>query len=180
MIKITCYDKNGETISNLYQWDMNIRVVVHGLTGKDITKLRFHFANQKSRLACVVTPTAVTEGATAIIPNELFMVPDVIFLYVYETDPSNEEGRTIATIRIPVMPRQQPNEYAYVPTTFAKKIVDGLTVIDGIIYLTANGEVVGEGVPAGGGSIYYSINDTSAVSHGFVSDDIIAIAEEVS
>ena len=178
-MKVSCYDKNGESIGALYQWDTNITIVIQGLSINNPPLIKFHFSNTKKTDAYVVTPTQSGIGFAAVIPNELFLTPDVILLYIYENDPSTGEGRTIADARITVIPRQKPQDYAYVPTVVAKSLVDGLTFMDGKLYLTASGKIVGEGISIDSEKYAFSVYNTSSVSDGDILGTVIGTAEEV-
>lgn len=111
MIKLSCYDKKGDAIDYLFQWDTNIALVLKGLSSQVASNLRVHFANQRSVEAAVVVPTESEEGLMAVIPNTMFVVPDVLFVYIYATDQTDNEGRTIAELRIPIRPRHKPSNY---------------------------------------------------------------------
>lgn len=143
MLSLLCYDNEGKLLQNLYQWDTNVTVVVSGMNNRDVSTIKFHFANDKSSIAYVVTPEARENGFAAMIPNSLLMMPDIMSLYVYETN--EDESRTVSEIRIPVIPRHKPANVEYTPYVSILKIVNGLKYENGMLYLTSDGDVVGEG-----------------------------------
>lgn len=176
MIRISCYDSSGEALDELYQWDSNVTVVAKGLGDKNVQNLQFHFANRRSQVAYVVTPEKNEDGVFSLIPNELLLTPDAINLFVYEITPNGGQMRTISEIRMPVAPRQKPDEFEYVPNITIKKVADGLSVVDGKIYLSSNGVIFGNGVSVGS-SERFSSSDI-AISHGDIMADIFAIATQ--
>ena len=149
MVRATCYDKNGELLANLYQWDHDVTVVVHGLGERVAANLEFPFAKKNSFEASVVHPTVSGEYFASVAPNEMFVCPDTMFLYVYEKNPLTLEGRTIAEIRIPIIPRQKPENVLYSPPDNINGMVDGLSVNGTTVQLTSNGEPVGDSVDVG-------------------------------
>ena len=175
MLSLLCYDNEGKLLQNLYQWDTNVTVVVSGMNNRDVNTIKFHFANDKSSVAYVVTPEARETGFAAMIPNSLLTMPDIMSLYVYETN--EDESRTVSEIRIPVIPRHKPANVEYTPYVSIMKIVNGLKFEDGVLYLTSDGDVVGSGAAISSEAFAYS--DVVPVTAGGDSQDIYALASQL-
>lgn len=109
-MSIVCYDSNGNVVEKFYQWDINQTITVTGIPTSPIPK--FHFCNRKSKSAYVVTPTLSGSSLTAHIPNILFKEPETINVYIYQDTP-DDGGRTVYSIKIPIVQRQIPNDYEY-------------------------------------------------------------------
>lgn len=168
------FDGHGDTVTSLYQWDANRIVRITGLIPHDGAIVFFHFSNRKHNNALVVLAELHTTDSTtgvktyqAHIPNVLLSEPDAIFVYVYEKiGESNPECLTSEAIRIPLVPRERPDDYVYQPTDVVV-VPTGLVCIDGMIYLTNGETTIGNGVPIGGGA--GESGRVIALTYGFVS-----------
>lgn len=98
---------------------------------------------------------------TAVIPNEILEIAKPIILLVYQTTESNENV-TIAELKITVLPRPKPGDSSYTPTDQVVKIPDGLELDGDMLYITSDGERVGDGVDIGGGHSYNPTIPTDA------------------
>lgn len=111
MFDVTCLDTYGEVITHLTQWDIDQSLIIKntGLSSSPV----FHFYNQNSKEAYVVSSTLENDVITVHIPNVLLQegIPIVACLYAYS---SLTSGKTLATVKIPVRPRPKPSEYKYV------------------------------------------------------------------
>lgn len=110
MDKIACYDIDGNVIKTLYQWDINQKLLIKGLSGTTIPV--FHFCNRLSEEALVVTPELLDGKIFVKIPNILLQQPESIVIYIYQ-DSEDSGGRTIHMIQIPVIRRIKPADYEY-------------------------------------------------------------------
>lgn len=107
-MSIICYDSEQNLLERLYQWDVNQTISVTGISTSQAPA--FHFCNQRSEVALVVAPTMVNGMLTAEIPNILLREPETLFVYIYYN--TGADGyRTFYRIRIPVVPRQRPQNY---------------------------------------------------------------------
>lgn len=151
MISATCYDTYGETLESLYQWDCNRKVKIEGFTPQEGADVYFHFTNRRYKKALVLQAVKDEAGYISDIPNELLMDPDTIYVYIYERVGSAPESRTIAEVRLPVYPRQKPDDYIYEQTSSVLVATD-LLYEDGILYLVSGSTKIGAGtkVSAGG------------------------------
>lgn len=105
-----CYDYYGNPVTHLTQWDKNISLHI---TDLDIpSSVMCHICNEQSTTAMLVAPKNITNGISVAIPNILLQDTKtiIIYLYLYGGDDSK---RTIHAIRMPVTPRQRPDEYEY-------------------------------------------------------------------
>ena len=144
MTKFQCYDENGNAISHIYQWDTGRHIDVRGLDVWDGADVYFDFSTIEHNIVYTVTATENNGVYSSKIPDEVLMQKNAVMLYVYQATSQNENF-TVETIRIPIIPRQKPNNYTYTKTPPIVRIPDGLTVIDGEIYVVSDGEEIGEG-----------------------------------
>ena len=102
MYDVICKDADGNIITHLTQWDMGQSLVIKD-TGLTVAPF-FHFYNQNSTEALVVTSTLENDTITVAVPNILLQegMPIIACLYSYS---SNTSGKTLATVKIPVRPR---------------------------------------------------------------------------
>lgn len=111
MSELTIYDALGNPLRELHQWDINQKLVVRGLTTQ--TPPVFHFCTRIRDKALVVTPTMSGQDVIANIPNILLTEKENIVVYLY-TGTGDDGFRSVYTIRIPLYPRQKPDDYEYV------------------------------------------------------------------
>lgn len=110
MRKVLIYDSKGYIMDSLHQWDVNQVINIDGIEIDPIPS--FHFANRFSREAICVKPIIVGSRIQVQIPNELLECPETILIYAYQ-DTDAERDRTIFEYKIPVMPRQMPENYIF-------------------------------------------------------------------
>ena len=164
MFDIVCLDINGKVITYLTQWDIGQSLIIKNI---DLASPPFfHFYNQNSKEAYVVSSTLEDNVVTVHIPNILLQesIPIVACLYAYASPTS---GKTLATVKIPVRPRPKPSGYNYVEdnniisTVQLMKMIDSKIPIsekgaaNGVAELDKNGKVPSEQLPR----LVYSIED---------------------
>lgn len=114
MFEITCLDSYGIQISHLTQWDYGQTLIIDNINDfeYDLTQVNtIHFCNRLSPTAIPVTATINNNRLSAPIPNELLTVAEKIFVYIFlETENS---GKTIYTIELPVRKRKKPDDIIY-------------------------------------------------------------------
>lgn len=97
----------------LHRWDLNQILAVSG-SGLTVPPV-FHFVSRKptkSSEALVVQGTIASGGVIrANIPNILLTEPWDIIAYMYSLE--DNAGKTVETIRIPVVDRAKPTDYEY-------------------------------------------------------------------
>lgn len=105
---LICYDADGALLKELYQWDCNQELHISGLATSPVPSI--HFCNRLMDKAMVVSATVSDGKIVANIPNILLTQAETIYAFVYNA--TGDDGhRTTYTIRIPVYPRQIPEDY---------------------------------------------------------------------
>lgn len=110
MSTLTCYDSNGNALSELYQWDVDRTVVIGG--AEIMKNTTIHFCNRRHNRALVVPATISGNDIMAPIPNILLQDAEVLVIYIYQESTDGEQ-KTTGTLAIPVKPRQKPEDYTY-------------------------------------------------------------------
>lgn len=108
MFDITCLDKNKNVITRFTQWDKNQSITIE-IDYEWTEAPEFHFCNKNSKEAIVVKSVLSENRITAIVPDTLLQEPFPIIVYIYEID--NTSGRSVASIKLPVIPRLAPSNY---------------------------------------------------------------------
>lgn len=110
MNEIMVYDAYGDSISNLVQWDSNVKIYIDE---SEITKnYKIHFFNKESVDAYVVESSYSNNILCAKIPDILLTKSHTIIGYVY-TD-ADEEHKSIFCFKIPVRKRPKPMNFIFV------------------------------------------------------------------
>lgn len=110
MLDVMCFDRDGNQLDYLSQWDLN-RIVKFDVTGYTVSgNVQVHFSNSARNVALVVNATYANNSITATIPNELLKEPHALFAYLFA---ANDERKTIAFATIPVRKRNKPSDYVY-------------------------------------------------------------------
>lgn len=101
---------NEITIDGLTQWDKGrkLKITLSSLPAN----FEVHFANKNADIAYVVKGTASGGVATVLIPNIVLMKPADVVAWVYDSQ-SDDLGKTIATINLPLVKRTKPADYYY-------------------------------------------------------------------
>lgn len=97
------------TTDSVYQWDLNRRLAIRGLDYDSAPAI--HFSNKMSTEALVVQSTIEDGVIYCDVPNILLQEPYDIIGYVCSC--VDQELTTYETIRIPVITRVKPADYAY-------------------------------------------------------------------
>lgn len=127
MSRITCLDAAGNSIQQLYQWDLDVTLVMHDVDQRIIdSNVAVHFGNKSTEYAYVVSPTVDGTTISADIPNILLQRAETISAYLYTRDSSGEK-RTRSNVQIPVAARPKPEDYP-------------LLVDDGIVHIMQGDE----------------------------------------
>ena len=109
MFDFTCFDKHGNVLKAVTQWDINQEIYIKD-SGLTIAP-QFHFCNQGTKQALVVQ-SEIEDGVIKVaIPNQLMTEPYNMTVYVYVVQ--NNRGRTLETIQLPVRPRPMPESFEY-------------------------------------------------------------------
>lgn len=111
MFESFCLDEYGNTIYNLTQWDINQKLIVDVENYILDTAPMVHFCNKNYDKTLDVQSTLSDNKIVADIPNILLKEPLTITAYIYLM--SNQSGKTVKVIEIPVRQRPQPSDYEY-------------------------------------------------------------------
>lgn len=110
MLKVICYDSDGNPLNKLTQWDIGQTVSVRGIETSILPS--FHFCNSNSEKAIVVSPELKGDALVANIPNVLLQEPLPIMAYIYYVR-SSDSAKTMYSFMIKVNPRKQPDDYNF-------------------------------------------------------------------
>ena len=109
MQQITAFDKYGEQLAELVQWDKDITLYVEDHAIDKAYKV--HFCNQKSSDAMVV-PSEYSNGRLSVlIPNDLLTEASPITGYIHIEKDS--EHRSLYCFKILIRKRPKPANYIY-------------------------------------------------------------------
>lgn len=172
MAKYTLYDKNGDMLNRIYQWDADRVVVVSGVTAWDGATVFFQFGNRKVDETIIVMPTESEGRYTCDIPNELLAYAENLNIYISQ-ETATGETLVIDEVRVPVVPKSMPSNYIYEPNTEDIVVANGLITDGEVLYLARNGRKIGTGVVISSGSA--GINSGSPASENNGSSDLAEI-----
>ena len=118
MSQAICFDKNNNLLKFFYQWDINQIIKISGIENINNRVINIHFSNKNMDNALVVKPTILENSIIVSVPNIILTDRENLQIYIYEeidndNDGTNECGRTISTIHIPIKARQKPDDYFY-------------------------------------------------------------------
>jgi len=150
LAKYTLYDKNGDLLERLYQWDLDRVVAVSNVTAWSGATVFIQFGNRKVDETIIVEPTLSDGKYIANIPNSLLSYAENLNVYISQRTQSGET-LVIDEIRIPVVPKNMPSDYIYVPNTEDISVPNGLILDGEMLYLSRNGRRIGDGVSISGG-----------------------------
>lgn len=109
MKDITVYDSNGNSLTEVVQWDTDVIVCIQE---DDILKnYKVHFFNSESDIAYAVQGVYENGVLKARIPNRLLWQPYIILGYVHVEE--NGEGKAMYRFRINMCKKPQPSNYFY-------------------------------------------------------------------
>lgn len=110
MDEIVCYDADGNILNHFTQWDVDQILVIRGADTSSAPQI--HFSNSAMENALVIQSSINLGGIFAIVPSVLLQhsLPIIAHLY-YSNMP-----KTKYSVRIPVMPRNKPEDYVYSET----------------------------------------------------------------
>ena len=127
------------TATGLTQWDYGQVLRILGLCGLKRTEV--HFALDGGGAALIQLAEVEEDGAVTVpIPDCLLETGRSIVAYVYVTDQTS--GETIRTIKMPVTRPAEKSLLRQVLDQLALK-ADDLSLVDGLLQLTANGQGIG-------------------------------------
>lgn len=115
MASVKLFDKYGNEIDHLTQWDMNVTLKITDFN-YDIAPV-CHFAKRYDKEAITVTSTLSDNTVSVVVPNILLSdenkraEPIKMYVFLYESE--EKSGRTIYVIDLPVETKPKPNDYEY-------------------------------------------------------------------
>lgn len=116
-------------VSGLTQWDRGqmLQIVCPDLPAE----FQVHFTNRARKKAIPVHAVGENNTANVAIPNEILCEPHEMLVHLYFTEgDAGRIGETVKTVRMPITPRAQPEDYILDLTqeqqTEAEKIVQSM------------------------------------------------------
>ena len=115
MASVKLFDRYGNEIDHLTQWDMNVTLKITDFN-YDIAPV-CHFAKRYDKEAITVTSTLSDNTVSVVVPNILLSdenkraEPIKMYVFLYESE--EKSGRTIYVIDLPVETKPKPNDYEY-------------------------------------------------------------------
>lgn len=167
MKRIKCYDKNGNSVNHLIQWDKNQVIYVDDLEN-GITP-RVHFSIKTDKINCWEFSEVVSKVDAMYkikIPNSLLDKGSDLVLFLYydhnmDTSENTEPFTTECYIHMPVIKKPMPDGFIYsdnveyVDVHQLKKYIDDKYgfilsqkgIPDGVAELDRNGHIPSEQLP---------------------------------
>lgn len=115
MTRIPCYDKEGNTIKSLTQWDKNQSVYIDDLENGSLPRVHFALgSNAKESKEYKDNVKFDGKKIKITIPNELLKTYAEMYLFLYYGDVESEEPLTTKyMVKIPITKKPQPDDYIY-------------------------------------------------------------------
>ena len=118
MQEIIAYDVNGDSLTDLVQWDKDVYVY---LSEPEInSSYDVHFFNNLSEQALVVESTYADGKLKVKIPNDLLIQPYIITGYVVVV--KSGESKSLFGFRINIKKKPMPSDYVYVESDDYKSL----------------------------------------------------------
>lgn len=109
MSKITCYDSSGNVLDHYTQWDLNQKLIIRG--ADESTAPLFHFSNNSIKKTIVTSSVVRSDGIIASVPDVLLRTADPLIIHLRYSN--GDEMSTKYSVRIPVLPKREPEDYIY-------------------------------------------------------------------
>lgn len=107
MDNIICYNLSGDYLDKFYQWDRGQAIIINGLDNSLHYELDLCHSGDAKTFPVPITVT--DNGLKAEIPDEMFLKPIPIVLYIKLISGDLSE-RTIYSLRVPIVDRPKPSE----------------------------------------------------------------------
>lgn len=120
MKRIKCYDKNGDSINHLIQWDKNQMVYIDDLEDGIIPEA--HFATEtkqdEARIYLNATKEETINGSKKIkiiIPNDLLLESTKLYIFLYYSDGKAIENMATTEyfVELPIISKPRPSDQVY-------------------------------------------------------------------
>lgn len=120
MKRIKCYDKNGNSINHLIQWDKNQEVYVDDLENGIIPEAHFAVATKQNEARIYIDAVSLEKVnginmVKVIIPNELLLEETklYVFLYYIHNNTDTHPETTEYFVEIPIKRKPRPSDQIY-------------------------------------------------------------------
>lgn len=120
MKRIKCYDKNGNSINHLIQWDKNQEIYVDDLENGIIPESHFAVATNQNEARIYIDAVSLEKinginMVKVIIPNELLLEETklYVFLYYIHNDADTHPETTEYFVEIPIKKKPRPSDQIY-------------------------------------------------------------------
>lgn len=120
MKRIKCYDKNGNSVNHLIQWDKNQVIYVDDLENGNIPEAHFALATKQDEARIYLDAVSIknvngTDMIRVIIPNELLLESTKLYVFLYYIN--NAEDDTPETteyfVELPIKNKPRPSDQIY-------------------------------------------------------------------
>ena len=171
---------NEITVNGLHQWDYGrgLKIVASDLPAT----VEVHFAGPGMSEAVVRSCTMVGGSGTVGIPDKCLEQSAPIHAWIYHID--GNEGHTVKTIILPIIPRTQPQPFTTVPQSFTDKYTELITGVNTAIGKLTSGEVTAKNATSSAyatssGSSTYATSAGHATSsdHAYTADKVTTIIQ---
>jgi len=112
---IKVYDKYGNEVKYLTQWDINVELQIPDF-GYEIAPV-CHFACRHEKESKTVTSTLSDNTVTVMVPNIYLTDTKAIDMFVFLYDLDKDTGRTLYTVHLPIEAKPKPETYEYSDNT---------------------------------------------------------------
>ena len=115
MVSVKLFDKYGNEIDHLTQWDINVTLKIYGFN-YEIAPV-CHFAKRYDKVAYTATSELSNGTVSVIVPNILLgeenpkCNPIKLYVFLYESELNT--GRTLYEVDLPIVPKLRPLDYEY-------------------------------------------------------------------
>ena len=138
MADVKLFDKYGNEIDHLTQWDMNVTVKIHDYN-YDIAPV-CHFSKRYDKVSYTKTSELSNGVVSVVVPNILLGEENErcqpIYMYVFLFDSELNSGRTLYKIDLPVMPKPKPTDYEYEDNREIISLVELQTRLESLVART--------------------------------------------
>lgn len=120
MKRIKCYDKNGNSVNHLIQWDKNQVIYVDDLENGNIPEAHFAVATKQDEARVYLDAVSMknvngTNMIRVILPNELLLESTKLYVFLYYIN-NAEDGIPETTeyfVELPIKSKPRPSDQIY-------------------------------------------------------------------
>lgn len=115
MLDMLLYDKYGNAVPSMTQWDSNQTLYAVGMEYPSAPYFQFETVDIAEAIS--MHGVYMTDGSLAVVvPNILLMHSHTITIYIYLPQDGGG-GKVVGKLLLPVKPRKRPSDYEYVDNT---------------------------------------------------------------